>query len=133
MQSRAGQKAAKLSIVCSCRGPDDLFYVRELRKLEKQFAGAIKVHYTLTRKTPRDWDHDVGRISVDMLSKHLPDPANPATRIVVCGPDEFCKSIAGPEAKANVAKMQGQDEEPEYYCQGLLKECGFQPDQVVIF
>jgi hypothetical protein len=60
-------------------------------------------------------------------------------RIIVCGPDQFCKAIAGPEARPNAYWIDSYSPKAEkemaksYYCQGLLKECGYKPNQVVIY
>lgn len=78
---------SSFSLVISDCSDHDMFYVKELEKLELQFPERLSVVRTLTRDFPPNWDQSVGRINKELVVNHL-DLDN-TSAIFVCGPDGF--------------------------------------------
>jgi cytochrome-b5 reductase len=126
--------ALTITVLASDRGPDDLFYVSELQRLSSKFPGRLTVHRTLTRDAPRGWRHSTGRVSAEMIKKHLPAPG-PGVVVLVCGPDGFCRHLAGPGAAPNLRDTRAVPapaEQPPAHAfeAGLLRTLGY--DRVAV-
>jgi cytochrome-b5 reductase len=126
--------ALTITVLASDRGPDDLFYVSELQRLSSKFPGRLTVHRTLTRDAPQGWRHSTGRVSAEMIKKHLPAPG-PGVVVLVCGPDGFCRHLAGPGAAPNLRDTRvvpAPVEQPPAYAfeAGLLRTLGY--DRVTV-
>jgi ferredoxin-NADP reductase len=73
----------------STRTREHMLYRDELEMLQKRHAG-IKVVITLTRETPEGWPGECGRISSEMMLRHVPDAKD--FDWYVCGPPGLVKS-----------------------------------------
>jgi len=74
----------------SVRSIDKILYKDELERLQKKNP-ALKVVITITRETPPDWIGECGRISKEMIAKHL-DKAS-ETEWFLCGSPEMVKGV----------------------------------------
>ncbi|CAK9047560.1 NADH-cytochrome b5 reductase 2 (Mitochondrial cytochrome b reductase) [Durusdinium trenchii] len=94
---------ASIVLLASDKGPADLFYVKELSKMEEQFPGRFAVHRTLTRDATPDWDNRVGRVSKDMLEDVFGgSPEQVASHtFVLCGPPAFVQHLGGQNVAPN--------------------------------
>ncbi|MFH0885008.1 MAG: FAD-dependent oxidoreductase [Candidatus Micrarchaeota archaeon] len=74
----------------STRTRDHILFSDELEALQKKHPG-IKVVITLTRETPDGWAGECGRVSHEMLSRHV--QAAKEFRWFVCGPQGMVKAM----------------------------------------
>lgn len=74
----------------SVRSADRLLYRDEFERLRKKNP-RIKVVLTLTREAPGGWKGECGRISREMIGKHLGGPAD--FDWWMCGPVEMVKAV----------------------------------------
>ncbi|MCI0504136.1 FAD-binding oxidoreductase [Candidatus Micrarchaeota archaeon] len=74
----------------STRDRNHIVFSEELQELQKKHPG-IKAVITLTREAPGDWHGECGRISHEMISKHLPDAKE--FDWWVCGPPGLVKAV----------------------------------------
>lgn len=63
--------SGKFVLFYSARNQDLILYKKELESLQKN--KDIEIVITLTREEPKDWKGECGRISGEMLKKHIPD------------------------------------------------------------
>lgn len=80
---------APVTLVVSARTAGDLIYREELEHLEAA-ADGVKLVQTLTRGTPDEWQHGIGRVSRDLLAPLV----TPDARAFVCGPTGFVEAVA---------------------------------------
>jgi len=128
--AQGGDEAPELFIVSSDRSDHDLFYVREMERLQREFPGKLHIHRTLTRDAPAGWGcrggEGTGRLCAEVLERHLPEPGDDVA-VLVCGPDAFVHHVAGGSASANLAPPIG----PEG-AGGALAAVGFAPESVIV-
>ncbi len=74
----------------STRTRENILYRGELEELQRRHNG-IKVIITLTRETPEGWRGECGRISHEMMKKHVPDAQE--FDWWVCGPPGMVKAV----------------------------------------
>ncbi|MBD3164646.1 hypothetical protein GF323_05595 [Candidatus Woesearchaeota archaeon] len=64
--------ANNFTLLFSNRAKDDIIYHKELGEMNER--GNMKVVHTLTKKAPKDWNGEQGRINADMIKKHVDSP-----------------------------------------------------------
>jgi ferredoxin-NADP reductase len=79
-------------LVYSVRTPDDAYYAGELARRVRDDPG-LDVHYTYTRRTPKDWPEPPKRISMATLNTYGWPPDFGAD-CFVCGPTAFVETAA---------------------------------------
>lgn len=72
---------------------DDILLREELEKIANENPDRFKVTYSLT-KPPVDWKGETGRVSLDMVKTHMPEPTD-KSMIFVCGPDGMVQTVSG--------------------------------------
>lgn len=109
-----------MSFIFANVAEEDILLRSELDELQKKFSN-FNVHYVL-EKPPTNWDGGVGYVSKEHIQKYLPPPSDD-NLILVCGPPGMMNSISGSKAPDF---SQGE-------LSGLLKELGYEKDQVFKF
>jgi cytochrome-b5 reductase len=71
---------------------DDILLREELEKIANENPDRFKVTYSLT-KPPVGWKGETGRVSSDMVKKHMPEPTD-KSMIFVCGPDGMVQTVS---------------------------------------
>jgi ferredoxin-NADP reductase len=91
MQDLADKKSMRpVTFFYSNKTVEDIAYFERLRELKKIYSN-LNVVQTLTQKTYQGWDGETGRISGEMIKKHVTD-LNSA-KYYLCGPLDFMESI----------------------------------------
>ena len=83
---RDGRNSAPFRLIYSVRRPEDVFYSAEL---EDSSLPGITVSTVYTRAVPDGWPRPPHRIT----ACELPRPADPETRVYVCGPTAFVDTV----------------------------------------
>eukprot|EP00591_Stephanopyxis_turris_P009708 CAMPEP_0195528342 /NCGR_PEP_ID=MMETSP0794_2-20130614/30438_1 /TAXON_ID=515487 /ORGANISM="Stephanopyxis turris, Strain CCMP 815" /LENGTH=295 /DNA_ID=CAMNT_0040659465 /DNA_START=202 /DNA_END=1089 /DNA_ORIENTATION=- len=138
----------RVKLLCIHRYEEDILMKEEIDALAKEHEGRFMVTYSLTGGE-QHWTGLTGRGSVEMARKALPPPSSlhnnihendadmdekkgdaAKTMILVCGPDGFVDTWAGPVGRAppkadgtKGAKIQGP-------LLGILKEAGYDASEV---
>jgi len=81
----------KTTLLYANKTKEDILLKKELDDFAEKH-DQFKVQYILS-SPPDDWQGAKGRISKDMIEKHLPAPAGMDTKILVCGPDPMMESM----------------------------------------
>ncbi|KAH9478951.1 Nitrate reductase [NADPH] [Psilocybe cubensis] len=72
---------------------EDILCKKEIDRLVRENPGIAHVHYSLTGKeVPDGWEHSIGRITADMLVKHLPRPGQDKV-VCLCGPHSMEQTV----------------------------------------
>mmetsp|Transcript_12209 Transcript_12209/g.14802 ORF Transcript_12209/g.14802 Transcript_12209/m.14802 type:complete len:443 (-) Transcript_12209:1587-2915(-) len=100
----------KFSLIVSDCSQHDMFYVKELIKLEDKFPNQLTVIRTLSRDYPINWNQGIGRVTKEFVEDHV-DIENVDT-IFVCGPDGFVEHLCGKHASKNVHFQPGLVHDP---------------------
>lgn len=82
--------AQDVHLFYSCRDRETMAYEQEFRDLAARHP-SFRFIPILTREKPDAWDGETGRLSADMIKKHLADLD---ARFYVCGPKEFMSAAA---------------------------------------
>ena len=90
-RARAGS-ATPTRLLFSSRGPEEIIYEAELRRLAGAGDGFEVVH-TLTRRQPPVWTGYARRIDEAMLAEVL-EPLGSAARAYACGPTALVETVA---------------------------------------
>jgi ferredoxin-NADP reductase len=80
---------AEFRMLYSARTDDDAFYYTELKN-----ATDVDVTFRFTRRGPRGWDQEVGRLTRDVVASST-IPADQRPMVFVCGPNGFVESVSG--------------------------------------
>jgi ferredoxin-NADP reductase len=78
-------------LLYSARSLEEVIYREELRRLET--GPGARVHLTLTREWPEDWQGHRGRVGPRLLDEVAWSPAE-APLVYVCGPTAFVETVA---------------------------------------
>ena len=79
----------KIDLLFSVRSASDIIFADEFRYLKGRHPN-LHVHITITRDAPAEWSGLRGRITGDLLRKHIPDfIERPA---YICGPDAMANA-----------------------------------------
>jgi 3-ketosteroid 9alpha-monooxygenase subunit B len=84
---RTGSGKLRHTVLYSNRTWADICFRDELHVLERDYPERLKVTHTLTREPDPTWFSErvrKGRISLELLREHIPDPSN--CLVYVCGP-----------------------------------------------
>lgn len=112
----------KVTLVFGNISEEDILLKNELAKLENTYPQRFRAFYVL-EKTPEWWTGAKGYINKDLLKTVLPEPKNDNIKVFVCGPPGMMDSISG-----NKKSPRDQGE-----LKGILKELGYNPEQVYKF
>ncbi|KAL8799102.1 MAG: hypothetical protein Q9200_007622 [Gallowayella weberi] len=112
----------KVTLVFGNVSEEDILLKREFEDLENTYPQRFRAFYMLDKPSEK-WIGGTGYINYDLLKKVLPEPKVENIKIFVCGPPGLYKAISGP-------KKSPQDQGD---LSGLLKELGYQKDQVYKF
>eukprot|EP01088_Endostelium_zonatum_P001536 TRINITY_DN1183_c0_g6_i1.p1 TRINITY_DN1183_c0_g6~~TRINITY_DN1183_c0_g6_i1.p1 ORF type:complete len:375 (-),score=125.16 TRINITY_DN1183_c0_g6_i1:1115-2191(-) len=88
----------KLSLVFANQTESDILVRDRLEDLEKRFPGRFHLWYTLDNANP-GWKYSTGFINKDMISAHLPEPAEDSL-VLLCGPPPMIKFACEPNLEA---------------------------------
>ncbi len=117
---------SKHTLVFSNKVMEDVMFFRQLRELEQQFPGRLRVIHTLTRETQNVFSDQVrqGRVSHTLLQEAITNPED--TVAFVCGPDHSVW-------QRKAAKESGEALPPSFLSSVLqgLEQVGLQKDQIV--
>jgi len=75
----------KLQLIFANQTEDDILLREELEDFQKNHKDKLDIWFTIDRSIKPDWAYDIGFVSKDMVSKHLPAPSED-TLILMCGP-----------------------------------------------
>jgi ferredoxin-NADP reductase len=100
----------KILLVYSVRVPEEAAFLEELRDME-QYNKSYKLTCTVTRseKSTTHWEGETGRISIEMLSKWIPDLTLPI--YYVAGPAGMVTSVRQMLIGAGIAEEDIRAEE----------------------
>lgn len=74
---------------------EDILCKDEIDRLARENEELVKVQYSLTGKdVPDGWEYSKGRITVEMLIKHLPSPGKEKV-VCICGPHPMEQNVIG--------------------------------------
>jgi len=80
----------KTTYVYSCRTPAHILFREELVQMANKNKN-VKLMFTCTREWPSDWKFETGRISPEMLGRHI-NIDEPDQYYMICGPTEMANS-----------------------------------------
>ncbi len=80
----------KITFFYSNKTVEDIAYYERFRDMQKTYPN-LNVVQTLTQKTYQGWDGETGRLSGELIKKHVPDLAG--AKYYMCGPAGFMESI----------------------------------------
>jgi ferredoxin-NADP reductase len=86
----ATRSGARMRLLYSARGWDDLIYRDELERLARD---GLTVVHTLTRSQPPGWNSYGRRVDAEMLAEVGPSPSERPLAFV-CGPTPFVEAVA---------------------------------------
>lgn len=92
-----------ISLLFSCRAPEDYIFRQELEELEKKFKN-LKLFVSMTRYSGSDWSGLRGRFTKEMIHSSVPDINS--SRIHICGPVPFMDGTKALLSELNVKKEQ---------------------------
>jgi cytochrome-b5 reductase len=84
----------EVSLIFANQTEEDIFLRQDLEELAEKSDGQFKLWYTVDSK-PAEWTYSVGYINADMISKHLPAPAEDVM-LLLCGPPPMIKFACKP-------------------------------------
>jgi cytochrome-b5 reductase len=79
----------KIKLVYANKSEDEILLRNELQVLEMSHPDRLHVHYVLDKASDKEWKGSVGYVNDSILKKELPDPQNPRSLVLVCGPDGY--------------------------------------------
>lgn len=105
-----------------------------------QFADRFKVHYTVDKaEDPEKWKGFTGHITLDMVRKTMPPPAEDV-KMLVCGPDRMMQQVVGAKMGVMKAMSGGLAQQPVAAnlnniqdVQGFLGDLGYTKEMVYRF
>ncbi|KAB8276667.1 NADH-cytochrome b5 reductase 2 [Aspergillus minisclerotigenes] len=112
----------KVTLVYGNVTEDDILLKKELQDLENTYPQRFKAFYLLD-KPPKEWTGGKGYINKELLKTVLPEPKEENQKIFVCGPPGLYNAVSGNKVSP---KDQGE-------LSGILKELGYNKDQVYKF
>ena len=80
-----------VTLLYGARTRADIIFARELDALRLRLA-TFRLVIALSRPDP-EWDGEVGRISPELLARHVADPAS--ARYFLCGPGDLRETLTG--------------------------------------
>ncbi len=111
IRSEAEQRSPRrILLVYSVRVPEEAAFVEELREME-QYNNRFKLVCTVTQseKSRTHWEGETGRISIEMLSRWIPDLTLPI--YYVAGPPGMVRSVRQILVGAGIAEQDIRAEE----------------------
>ncbi|KAI8582972.1 hypothetical protein K450DRAFT_225703 [Umbelopsis ramanniana AG] len=81
----------KVNLLYCNRTEDDILLRKELENMAAKNPERLQITYCLTQP-PLNWEQESGRVSLDMVKKHMPEPSS-ATKIFVCGPEGMVSTL----------------------------------------
>lgn len=82
----------KITFLNANKTVEDTIYHKELNEVHMKQNPHLNMVFTYTRLAPEDpWKGERGRISWDMIQRHVPDLMN--THIFICGTDQMNKDL----------------------------------------
>lgn len=112
----------KISLIFANRTKSDILFKADLDELQSKYPDQFQVYYVLD-KTPWFWSGGKGFITKDIISDHMPSPANNKAMTLICGPTKMYELICGDKSED---KSQGP-------LKGLMKELGYGKEAVYKF
>jgi cytochrome-b5 reductase len=73
------------------RTENDILLREELENMAAKNPERLQITYCLSQP-PLNWEQESGRVSLDMVKKHMPEP-NANVKIFVCGPDKMVSTV----------------------------------------
>lgn len=112
----------RVTLVFGNIAEEDVLLRSQLADLENTFPQRFRAFYTLDKPSP-EWHGAKGFISKDLLKTVLPEPKEENIKVFVCGPPAMMNHVSGNKKSP---KDQGE-------LTGILKELGYDKDQVYKF
>lgn len=118
----------KVTLVFGNLTEPDILLKHELQDLENTYPNRFRAFYVLDHPPAEGWMQGRGRITKELLKTVLPEPASKSkggadVKIFVCGPPGLYNAVSG-----NKKSPADQGE-----LTGMLKELGYEKDQVYKF
>ncbi|GIY46780.1 NADH-cytochrome b5 reductase 2 [Caerostris darwini] len=88
------QDTMNMSLLFANQTEDDILLRKELEDIAAKHSDRLKLWFTVDRPT-EGWKYSSGFVSADMISEHLPPPAD-GVFIVMCGPPPMIKFACTP-------------------------------------
>ncbi|PPQ70964.1 hypothetical protein CVT25_012099 [Psilocybe cyanescens] len=87
---------------------EDILCKDEIDRLARENEELVKVQYSLTGKdVPDGWEYSKGRITVEMLIKHLPSPGKEKV-VCICGPHPMEQNVIAIDPAATLLSLPHQ-------------------------
>lgn len=112
----------KVTLVFGNVTEEDILLRKEFADLENTYPQRFRAFYVLDNP-PKDWAGKSGFIDKDLLKTVLPEPKSENIKVFVCGPPGLMNAVSGNKVSP---KDQGE-------VSGILKELGYNKDQVYKF
>jgi len=84
----------EVSLLFANRSMDDILLRDELDQFARLPSKTFRIHHILSREQSDEWKGLKGYISAEVIQQYLPPPVE-GTRILICGPVQFCKAVRG--------------------------------------
>lgn len=84
----------KISLIFANLTEEDILLKKELDDLALQHPEQFRVHYAVDEATSPAWTGSVGFVTPQVISEHLPKPAE-NVKVLICGPPPMNKAMAG--------------------------------------
>ncbi|KAL8732969.1 MAG: hypothetical protein Q9166_002367 [cf. Caloplaca sp. 2 TL-2023] len=112
----------KVTLIFGNISEEDILLKHEFENLENKYPQRFRAFYMLD-KPAADWMGGSGHIGLDLLKTVLPEPKVENIKIFVCGPPGLYNAVSGAKKSPSDQGELG----------GVLKELGYQKDQVYKF
>ncbi|KAI9288442.1 hypothetical protein BC943DRAFT_272989, partial [Umbelopsis sp. AD052] len=81
----------KVNLLYCNRTEADILLRDELETMAAKNPERLQITYCLSQPPP-EWEQESGRVSLDMVKKHMPEPSSD-TKVFVCGPDGMVSTV----------------------------------------
>ncbi|CAO3658721.1 unnamed protein product [Umbelopsis ramanniana] len=81
----------KVKLLYCNRTENDILLREELENMAAKNPERLQITYCLSQPPP-NWEQESGRVSLDMVKMHMPEP-NANIKIFVCGPDKMVSTV----------------------------------------
>lgn len=116
----------RLSLVYASRRADDILLRDELERAAAAHPDRFSVCFVVSEGGGAPAGGVAGRIDAAVLQRHLPQPSEDGSGVLVCGPDSMLRALCGPRARdgglAEAARRPPLG--------GLLRQLGYEDWQV---
>ncbi|KAM3588381.1 hypothetical protein VKS41_000827 [Umbelopsis sp. WA50703] len=105
----------KVSLLFCNSTEEDILLREELNDMATKHPDRFKVTHVIS-KPSKSWEGESGRITAEMVKKHMPLPSD-NSKLLVCGPDGMVRQVVGSKGFRNNTK-------------GILAELGYEKKNI---